>query len=376
MNTRSKGHKTTIKSAVKRKTKLWAGCDVAKDTFDVALWEMRESEDQRDMKEIPVETFERTEDGVRELLAWADEAIEGCGDSCRVVMEATGKYSTELAMWMLAERSSLAPAIINPEIACRFIQSLGNRNKTDRTAALGLARCGAERRPVAYEPPSAELAELAELRDLSRYRQSVIQIRVAEENRARESTASPAVSRLLKRRIARFIKDEKDIEKEMAKVLEKSSDLEKDAKLLQTVYGVGFITATSILTELGDLRRFATGRQMTAFAGVCPRNETSGTSVHKRTRMSKKGSSRVRNALYMAAMTAIGTDSELAATYRRLLDKKKTKMAALGAIMRKILILMRAILISGKPYEKHYRKAVHNFSITTGKDLRLRPFSP
>ncbi len=371
MNTRKNAGKATPKSATDRKTQVWAGCDVAKDTFDAALWLPCESEEPRAMKEVPVKTFERSEEGVRGCIAWLDAMVDGCEESCRVVMEATGKYSTQLAVWMLAQRDSLSPAIVNPETTCRFAQSLAGRNKTDRTAARALARYGTERPPAPYVPLSPELAEL---RDLSRYRQAVIQIRVAEENRAKESYESPGVRRLLKERIARFHRDEKKIEVEMAKVLKKSPELDRDAKHLQTVYGVGFITATSILAELGDLRRFATARQMTAFAGVCPRNEVSGTSVHKKPRMSKKGPSRVRKALYMAAMTAIGTDSELADCYERLLDQKKTKMAALGAIMRKILIVMRAILISGEPYRKRYRKHVHNLFITTGKDPGLRPF--
>lgn len=107
-------------------------------------------------------------------------------------------------------------------------------------------------------------------------------------------------------------------------------------------------------------RADARARQLTAFAGVSPRHEESGTSVRKRTRMSKQGSSRIRRTLYMSAMTVIRGDSDLADFYHRLLDEKKTEMAALGAVMRKLLVVMRAILISGEPYVKHYRKPVHN----------------
>ena len=340
-----------------RATDTWAGCDVAKDTFDAALWITVGTHEPRAMKDIPVETFERSPEGVREFLAWADEtAGEGQGPM-RAVMEATGKYSAELAVWMIGARSSLSPAIINPETARRFAQSLALRNKTDRTDARALARYGAERRPVAFEPPTAQLAEL---RDLSRHRQALIEMRVAEENRAKESTASPLVRKMLKRHIAQLRRDEKAIEEEMKKVLEKSPDLRRDAKLLQTVYSVGLITATSVLAELGDLRRFERARQLTAFAGASPSRQESGASVHRRTRMSKKGSSRIRKALYMAAMTAIRGDSDLADTYHRLVAKKKPKMAAIGAVMRKLLVVMRAVVISGQPYQKHYRKPVHN----------------
>lgn len=340
-----------------RETATWVGCDVAKATFDAALWTAREGLEPRTMKDIPVETFERSPEGVRQFLAWAGETTGEEQGPMRAVMEATGKYSAELAVWMIGERCTLSPAIINPETARRFAQSLALRNKTDRTDARALARYGAERRPAAFEPPTPELAEL---RDLSRHRQAVIEIRVAEENRAQEPTASPLVRKMLKRHIAQLRRDEKTIEEEMKKVLEKSPDLQRDAKLLRTVYGVGLVTMTSVLAELGDLRRFRRARQLTSFAGASPSRQESGTSVRRTTRMSKKGSSRIRKALYMAAMTAIRTDSDLADFYHRLLAQNKTKMAALGAVMRKLLVVMRAVVISGQPYQKHYRRPVHN----------------
>jgi transposase len=128
---------------------------------------------------------------------------------------------------------------------------------------------------------------------------------------------------------------------------------------------MGFITAVAVLAELGDLRRFTRGRQLSAFVGTAPCNHDSGSSVHKRPRMSKAGEPRVRALLYMCAMVAVGGDNDFADTYHRLTAAGKPKMAALGAIMRKLPLVMRAIVISGQPYEPHFnrrRKSVHNCS--------------
>lgn len=335
----------------------WAGCDVSKATFEAAVIHPVPADMPARAGAIAVRGFERTRGGVRVFLAWVDERVDDPTARCRVVMEATGKYSTELAGWMIAERPGLSPAIINPETARRFAQSLALRNKTDRSDARALARYGAERRPVAYEAPSPELARL---RDLVRHRQAVITMRVAEGNRAKESYESPTVRAMLKRHVGQLVRDEKKLEEHIRKLLNLTAQLKHDATLLQTVYGVGLITTVSVLSELGDLRRFKKARQLTAFAGVSPRQERSGTSVRKRTRMSKKGSARVRQVLYMAAMTVIGGDNDLADHYRRLVAGGKTKMAALGVVMRKLLVVMRAVLISGKPFEKHYQKPVHS----------------
>lgn len=355
MNSKLSQDNASAKMAGVKTAHPWAGCDVAKKTFDAGIWTESETDRPRDLKDIPVKTFERTRDGVQRFVDWV---VERVGDvEFRVVMEATGKYSTGLAAWMSALRPSLSPAIVNPMTARRFAESLPTRNKTDRTDARSLARFGAERRPVPFEPLTAEVAEL---RDLSRHRQAVIDTRVAEENRSKEPTNSPLVRKMLRRHIAQLKRDEKKIGEEMKKIIAKIPDLKRDAAALQGVWSVGFVTSASVLAELGDLRRFQCARQLTAFAGVSPRHEKSGSSVRKRTRMSKQGSSRIRKALYMAALTAIRGDSDLADFYNHLLEEKKTKMAALGAVMRKLLVVMRAILISGEPYVKHYRKPVHN----------------
>lgn len=90
----------------------WAGCDVGKLTFDAGLWTESETGRPRELKDIPVKTFQHTQEGVAQFIEWV---VGRVGDAeFRVVMEATGKYSVELAAWMIALRPSLAPAVVNP----------------------------------------------------------------------------------------------------------------------------------------------------------------------------------------------------------------------------------------------------------------------
>jgi transposase len=337
----------------------WCGCDVAKASFEAAIRVPAHDEPPCSMQAMEQSAFERTREGVREFLNWADQVLEPFAtdeqglSALRVVMEATGKYSLELALWMTEERASLSPAIINPQTARAFARSLSLRNKTDKTDARALAIYGFERRPVAYEPASRELSQL---RLLSRHRQRVIEMRVSEENRLQEPNDSPLVRKMLTRHIAQLRRDEKRLEEEMKKIIDSIPWLKRDAQAMDHIYGVGFITASSLLAELGDLRRFKKARQLSACGGISPRQHRSGQSVHHKTRMSKKGSSYVRKALYMPAMAAIGGDNDLAHFYYRLIHQGNPKKVALGAVMRKLLLTMRAILISGEPYQKHYRK--------------------
>ena len=329
----------------------WVGVDVAKTTFDAALVRDGQRYPHTPLSAVPVRHFARTQVGAKELVEWLDSQLES-PDSVRVCMEATGAYSTQLATWLLNERVALQPAIVNPARSCAFIDSLGLRNKTDQLDARALGFYGVERRPVAYEPPTKVMAEL---RALSRYRSNLVAAKGAESNRAGEPVVSRQVASMQKRRLRQFKRDVERLDTQIAALVHKTPQLKSDIDALTAIYGVGMVTAVVVLTEMGDLRRFGKARQLSAFAGMSPRIRQSGTSVNAKSHLCKQGNSRTRQALYMAAMTTIRGNNDLQRAYRRLLNQGKTHMAALGAVMRKLLCLMRAILISGKPYQAHFQ---------------------
>lgn len=331
----------------------WIGLDVAKDTFDAAAVPAGCKFPATPMREIPARTFPRTPKGVRNLLAWIDSVLEGKGAfPVRAVMEATGHYSKELASWLLEQRPELAPAIVHAQHTAAFMQSLGLRNSTDKLCARALGFYGAEREPEPFKPPKPEVVEL---RELSRYRDSLMKEKIAEENRLQCESASSYVRKVQKWRIRGLQRDIDKIDKEMGRLTKQSPELSRDMKLLQTIYGAGFATAVVTIAEMGDLRDLSKARQLTAYTGLSPRHVQSGTSVSARPRMCKCGNSRIRKALYMAALAAIRKEGDFQRCYQNLLQRGKSRMAALGAIMRKLLTVMRAILIHKQPYDPHWK---------------------
>jgi transposase len=341
-----------------REAVYWLGVDVAKARFDAALVRPGQHYPATPLRELPAECFERSERGVSVLLHWVSNQLAGVRRAqVRVVMEATGKYSMVLAQWIRTQCPMLAPAIVNPRLTADFIRSLGLRNATDRLAARALALYGIERSPEAYTPAPPEYLEL---QSLNRYRDALVRERVAEMNRAEDRSASPLVNMLHQQRLRQTDRAVQRIEDEMKALVRRHPALAHDVALLSSIYGVAFLTASLVLAELGDLRRFQHARQLTAFAGLTPQVIESGTSVHKRPRLCKQGNARVRQALYLAAMVAIRGDNDLRRTYQRLMENGKTAMAALGAIMRKLLTLMRALLISGKPYDPFWKNQARN----------------
>jgi transposase len=316
------------------------GFDISKATFDVARW------GDQAFPAMALSCFSRTREGAR---AWLATLSPDEGGHTAVVMESTGGYSEELAVWLLEALPGLHVAIVNPFLVKSFGRSLALRNKTDRLDARLLARFGQDRQPAPWHPlPPTQ----AEVRALARTRAHLVHLRVSLGNRLGEHPGSSATARKAQQSVVKVLERQiLALERNILKLAKKDEALGRDLALAQSVPGVGPTTAAVVLAEAGDLRRFNRRGDLAAFLGVSPRVHQSGTSVHGRTRMCRMGGSHARAALYMAAVAASRDRGPLGVFYRRLVAAGKPKRSALGALMRKLLLAMRAVLIQGRPYE-------------------------
>lgn len=320
----------------------WVGIDISKADFHLALW------GHDDFSEMEVYVFKRQRKVMKQVLAKLTEAAPA-GVPLGIVMEATGKFSEEGATWLLKLDPKLRICIVNPTQTSAFIKSLGFRNKTDGLDAKALARYGKDRNPVAWELLSPELAVL---RDLTRTRGDLVAARTAMKNRLNDhKRASRTAAMALEAVIGSLDGQVEALEVAIEEHVETHPELARQVRIYRTIKGIGIVASTVILAEIGDLRRFSRSRKLTAFAGVSPKLKDSGTSVHGKPRMCKQGSARIRVALYMAASNAIQHNPDMKAFYDHLRSKGKEPRSALGAIMRKLLVLMRAVLIAGESWK-------------------------
>lgn len=330
-------------------SKLWCGIDISKNTFDASL-----VTDQRvkDISAIPVDHFEHTAEGISVFLAWLHRHCQkhNIGFSqVHFILEATGKYSLVFNGELRLQVRNPMVSIVNPAHAANFQKSLGIRSKTDSLDARSLGIFGRERKPDAYEaqPPHCQA-----LQELFRQRSYYVGQRVAQEARLREAITA-TVKKIESDAVKSTKKTIATIEAEIKKLLNREHRLGRDVKLLMTIPGVGLLTATGVLAELGDLRRFARAAELSSFTGLAPQLRESGTSVRYRSRISKAGNNLIRKYIYMAALTLTKKPKEgLGVFYARLVAAGKPKKTALLAVARKLLVLMRALLISGNPYEE------------------------
>jgi transposase len=246
-----------------------------------------------------------------------------------VVVEATGSYHCPLlAALLLAE---LSVAVVNPAQVAAFRTSRLGRHKTDRADAQLLARFAALhhaelRRATADEP------ELARLRALVGYRDDLVARRTVMRNQqhAARWAGEAAVVAWLETDLTELAARLAEVEQAITAVLA----TRPETAVLTAQAGVGLMTAAAVLAYLpaGVLGH---AKAAAAYAGVHPRQEQSG--QRRRSRLSKQGCPALRRYLYLAALSAIRHDPEIAAWHHRLLTRGKAARSATCAVAHKLL---------------------------------------
>ena len=322
----------------------WVGVDVSKATFNVAFA-------PPGARKCLHRQFPRSRDGCLACLDWVNDQV--LQEEATFVMEATAAYSRELALWLKALDPGCRIAIAQPVQVHYFAKLQGRTNKTDAQDAMLLAEFGEQRRPSLFRFMSPAYVQL---RALTRERSALVKASVALGNRNETPSESVEAQTIRERMLAHYMEAVAELEGVIASLIATTPALKQDCKRLQTVPGVGPVVASTLMGELGDLREFPHPKALTAFVGVVPAVHTSGTSVHDPAHMTKHGSGHVRQVLYLAAMSSIRGDNTLARTYNHLLKEGKEPMLALGAIMRKLLVLCRALLVHEQDYDPQFVK--------------------
>ena len=121
--------------------------------------------------------------------------------------------------------------------------------------------------------------------------------------------------------------------------------------MLVTIPGIGELTAARLLGEIPDITAFDSAKGLAAYAGLTPRHFTSGTSIQRYTPITKTGNAQLRALLYWPAISASQHIPAVYALRERMLERGKSKMAAVAAAMRKLLHIVYGVIKSNRPYD-------------------------
>lgn len=271
------------------------------------------------------------------------------GAQAHACMEATGAYGDSLAAYLHAHGHAVS--VVNPAQIKAYARSVLSRTKTDRVDASLIARFCAERRPAAWTPPAPELRES---QALVRRLESLIGMRTSEENRLSSGIAVEAVRASVEGLPAHLAEQIKKTEALIRDLIGQHPSLKRQSELLDSIPGIGETTAAALLAEVSDFSQYQSARQVAAFAGLVPRERQSGSSVRGRVRLSKIGNARLRRALYFPAITALRCSPFFQAWAKGLRDRGKSKMAIIGAAMRKLVHLAYGVLKTGRPFDAEW----------------------
>lgn len=312
----------------------WIGIDIAKRSFTAST---PSGESPR--------TFTMDLDGWRAFREWIPEA------DIRVCLEATGPYWLQLAEWL--GHAAVPYAVVNARKVRRFAQASEQRSKTDPIDAELVRRYGEVFSP---ECSTGDDGVNRALRVLSR---RILQLQTQldiERDRLEKVSADPAAPdaviasfATITNEISRLIDD---LEHRAKALVLATPQLSRDWDLLCSIPGIGPKTARTLLAEYGPRLASASVKQLTSFAGLDVVRFESGSSVHRKPRISKQGNWRIRRALYLAALTACRHNPTLAPYYRRKCKQGLENKQALVAVMRKLIHIAHGVLKNQTPFQE------------------------
>jgi len=312
------------------------GIDISKSKFDVALL--------KGNNKIKSKVFANNPEGFAELQEWLTSQSVANLHSC---MEATSIYGNALARFLFSAGHKVS--IVNPSRPKAFGRSELSRTKTDRADAKVIARFCAALHPAPWTPPAVEVEQL---QALVHRLDNLTAMQQQEQNRL-ESADQILVEAILAH--IDFLKEQITKTKNLIRDhFNQYPHLKAQRDLLTSIPGIAELTATVILAEIRDVSAFDTADQLAAFAGLTPREFSSGSSVHGKPRLSKIGNSRLRKALFMPAIVARRYNPPILAFCDRLTAKGKSKMSVIGAVMHKLLRQVFGVLKSQKPFDPNF----------------------
>lgn len=316
------------------------GIDIAKATYQVEL--------QKGTQRFTAE-FANQPDAFCRLTAWLKQHGARRVHAC---LEATGRYSDDLAFYL--HETGQTVSVVNPYQIKAYAKSQLTRNKTDRLDASVIADFCRTQHPAAWTPPAPEIRELQEL--VHQYETLQLQ-RQQVKNRLAAGFKSPVVRAQLQAQLALLDEQLRTLQQNMHDHIQRYPHLKHQQALLESIPGIGAVTAAKL--QALDLLRFDDARAVSAFGGLSPMIQISGTSVHRRTKLSKMGDPHLRQALYMPALSAKRFNPIVRDFCKRLAARGKHPMAILGAAMHKLLVLAYGVLKSDQPFDPNYRPVAH-----------------
>ncbi len=291
------------------------GIDVSKDKLDVSLNSTHYQ-------------YNNDDTGINSLLEFACEQKVN-----KLICEATGGY--EINLICQSNQRNILIYRVNPRQVRDFAKASGKLAKTDKIDAKILVDFA-----KVFPTQTTDISSNISLMELIRHRQNMA-LAKADNLKRHQKTFSEHVKISLERMIEYFDEEISICEIKIKKMIDSDNNLKEKDNIIQSFCGIGYITAGVLLAEMPEIGTL-NSREIAALAGVAPFNRDSGKKSAKRS--INGGRKILRNAIYIAATVAIRHNMQIKQFYTRLIEQKKPFKVAITAVMRKILVILNAMV--------------------------------
>ena len=314
----------------------WIGIDVSKD--EVAVCVMDEH------KAVQHARFANTSKGFHSLHHYLKKRN---AVGAAVCLEATGIYGEAVATF-LHERGYRV-AVVNPLRIKRYAESQLRRNKTDKLDATVIADFCRTQEVAPWTPPDPAWLEL---RALVRHLDDLIALRTQQQQRL-QTEGSDTVRAHLTQHLAYLETQSEQVQQQIQDHIDQHPDLKQQQTLLNSIPGIADRTSSRLLAEIRDIRAFDSVEQLVAYAGLNPKQRTSG-KYRGQVKISKLGNAHLRAALYLPGRAAKRFNPLVQGLVARMTAQGYCANAITVAVMRKLLHYVYGVLKSGQPFDPHY----------------------
>jgi transposase len=330
--------------------KYSVGLDVSSKDIKFCISTIDYSQEVRVLSRL---TILNTKAGFSKAVTWMNLWHKEKKIPLVLCMEATGVYHENCAYFFYEKGYQVS--VVLPNKSKKYLECLGLKSKNDEIDAQGLSQMGAEQK-LPYWQPAIKFYGI--LRIITRQYQSLQEQINSEGNRLHAATNSALQSKFELKQTSKLIAFLKSQLKEVAAEIKKhcESDIEIKEKFTQlcTIYGISILSASTIIAETNGFELFENYKQVVSFAGYDVIENQSGMHTGK-TKISKKGNSRIRRILHMPALVAIKQkDSKFGKLYQRVSTKSGVKMKGVVAVQKKLLVIIYHVWKKGLTYNANF----------------------
>ena len=318
----------------------YIGIDVAKATLQIYI-----PKGQLDLEIVNSKT------GLNQFYKQLKQIYQGDHHELVFVYESTGSYSRPLEQF--CQKKEINCFKVGAYQSASFSKTIKNRNKTDKVDARMLSAMQILANEGDIKVPYRD-EDAHQLRSYIKYYQSLNKERTRLINyleAASYNQEDPFVLSQVKKRIKQINKEQDQLIALSMAVLKANSEYLTAYENITSIKGVGQ-TSGIVLLHLFLRYPKASRQQITALTGLDPIQNESGTSLKRKTRISKQGTSLVRSILYMPVLCVVQHNGEMKHFYQRLIETGKPKMSAQIAVMRKVVLLAHSLYKNNEKYDE------------------------